>query len=256
MSAEEMVLCALERGFSSLGFSEHASQPIDPAYGLSAEAEYILEIQRLKAKYADRIRIFLGIERDAESSADRSLYEYVIGSVHYFRRGDVFFAADGRMEDVVRCRDAFFGGDGMAMARAYYDRLAGYVESYRPDIIGHFDVIRKQNDRARLFDTESAEYRNIACEALERMIGKTNLLEVNTGGIARGYVKSPYPELFILRRWRELGGRVVVSSDCHDGRFIDAGYDAAYSLIAEAGFKTAIALGAGDELWQEYWMGL
>lgn len=253
-TAEQMVNAAIERGLLSIGFSEHARQPIDLDYGLSAENEqaYIAEIKRLREKYSDRIRIWLGCERDAESVANRLYYDYVIGSSHYLVRGDEWYSVDGPLDQLIKCRDEFFGGFGIKMARAYYERFSEYIEEFAPDIIGHFDLVRKNNEDRRFFDEDGPEYRDMVNRALERMVGACDLMEVNTGGIARGTMNTPYPRPFILKRWRELGGRVIISSDCHRAEHIDTGYEQAEALIRDAGYRSIVALGTGEALFVEH----
>ncbi len=57
-------------------------------------------------------------------------------------------------------------------------------------------------------------YRAAALEALHAADPDATLLEINTGGVARGYRAAPYPALFLLREWRSMGGRSS-SSDAH-----------------------------------------
>ncbi len=247
-SAEQMVLSAIERGFASLGFSEHAVQPFDLAYCLSPQTErmYRLQIEWLKQHYAPALRVYRGIERDSESTAQRDDYDYVIGSVHYLPLDGEMVAVDSTKEQVDRLVGEGFSGDGLRYAAAYYERLASYIESYKPDIIGHFDLIRKTNGAGRYFNKAGEGYLRIAMEAMERMAFPGALMEVNTGAMARGYLLRPYPDLPLLRRWKQLGGRVILSSDCHDAELIDFGFESALELARQAGFKEAWALNPGD----------
>ena len=64
-----------------------------------------------------------------------------------------------------------------------------------------------------------------------------------------GLVFAATPEL--LGRWRELGGRVIIGSDCHDAEKLDWGFDAARALIEGAGYRTVWRLGDADELFVE-----
>ena len=166
---EEMVLSAIRAGFRSVGFSEHGTQGIDRFYGLR-EADvprYTAEVRALRDKYAGRIRVHLGIERDLYSSARREDYEYVIGSLHYIVRGDEFYAADGQLAPLVECRDRYFGGNGAALAREYYEKLAGYALDYRPEVVGHFDLIRKCNGDGALYDPDDPALLKAERAALE-----------------------------------------------------------------------------------------
>lgn len=243
-SAEQMVLSAIERGFQSLGFSEHAVQPFDRDYCLSeqAEAQLIAEVDRLRQKYRDRIHIYLGSERDLYAVPGRNGYRYVIGSVHYMMLDGEYIAVDGPKEQLRRLIREGFQQDGQRFAARYFELLAGYIEDLRPDIVGHFDLIRKHNPDGRLFDTDSKAYRRSAFEALERIAKTGALLELNTGAMARGYLDMPYPEPTTLKFWRELGGRIILSSDCHDAALIDYGYTQALALARHVGYREAWAL--------------
>ena len=250
----EMAEAAIAKGFHSLGLSEHGGQTLDAIYGLSPEGEraYIAEVSALKAQLAGRLKLWLGIERDQYGEVDRASYDYVIGSKHYIVDGADFFAVDSARETVLAGCERHFGGDWYALAERYFGEIADFVTDYRPDIIGHFNLLVKHNGDGRLFDEDSPRFLDAGFCALERMAATNALLEVNTGAIPRGYRDVIYPSLKLLRRWRELGGRAIVSSDCHDARYLDAAYDRAYALLRAAGYKTAWALGAGDQLFEEY----
>ena len=204
------------------------------------------------AQLAGRLKLWLGIERDQYGEVDRASYDYVIGSKHYIVDGADFFAVDSARETVLAGCERHFGGDWYALAERYFGEIADFVTDYRPDIIGHFNLLVKHNGDGRLFDEDSPRFLDAGFRALERMAATNALLEVNTGAIPRGYRDVIYPSLKLLRRWRELGGRAIVSSDCHDARYLDAAYDRAYALLRAAGYKTAWALGAGDQLFEEY----
>ena len=62
---EEVVLSAIEKGFSSLGFSSHAPTDFDKSYCLKDVEEYLSTIRTLKEKYQKDIQIYVGIEEDA-----------------------------------------------------------------------------------------------------------------------------------------------------------------------------------------------
>ncbi len=249
-TAREMVEMAIAKGFVSFGLSEHAE---DGIFGLSIEDEqaYRAEARALQAEYADRIRMWVGMERDSIGIFDRENYDYVLGSVHYVPHGDELVAVDGDTDRILRCIKEEYGGDPLRYAAKYFERLADYICAYRPQIIGHFDLPRKWNAKLHLFDTESPAYRRIAIEALERMAETGALLEVNSGAIARGYMDDVYPEQFELEYWRKLGGRAIVGSDCHLAKDLDTGYDKARARLLAAGYESVVLLGDKDELFME-----
>lgn len=67
---EALVISAIEKGFSAIGFSGHSYFEIDKSYSMNAESEkmYFSDILSLKSKYKDKIEIFCGIEQDFYSA--------------------------------------------------------------------------------------------------------------------------------------------------------------------------------------------
>ena len=240
-TAEEMVQKAIELGFHSLGFSGHAPMPdsIPAAYAMTKEdvPKYVAEVEGLKEKYADKLEIFTGIEFDALSELDLTDFDYVIGSVHYIRKGDIVVDFDISADGVKKIIDEIYGGNGMQFAREYYEELARLPESVTPDFVGHFDIVAKHCEKIPFFDIESKEYKNYALEALHALAPKCRFYEVNVGGIPRGYRLSPYPPKFILKEMRELGCGLVITSDCHNKDYLNTGFDEAVDLIRDCDFN-------------------
>ena len=251
--AEDTVLAALGKGFRSLGFTSHAPQHFDLPYAVrpDREGDYIREIRALADKYRSRITIRCGIERDLFSCADVYPYDYFIASVHYLPCGAEIPAVDGSPECLAEAVRGFYGGSGMRAVRAYYSLLAAYARAWRPPVIGHFDLIKKNNAALGLFDENDPAYMEAVFEALKAIREAGSLLEVNTGGMARNVVSEPYPSAAVLRMWRGMGGGVTVSSDCHDARFLDYAFDQVPDILSGAGFDRVFVLGTGKALWEE-----
>lgn len=252
-TAEEMVLSAIAHDFVSLGFSSHARQDFDLDYALDEadERDYLAEIGRLQARYAGDLRIWRGMERDSLAIAEREPFEYVIASVHYIACADgSVFPVDGEKEMVKGRVRAFFGGEGIRLAQTYYRILGEYVRTCKPDIIGHFDLVMKNNRDGLLFDESSPVYIKAATDAMDAAIAGCSLMEVNTGAIARSGAPGLYPDPSLLAYWRSIGGEVILSSDCHLARDIAAGYEAGEAAIRKAGYQKAAFLGRRDELFE------
>ena len=243
-TAEEMVQEALRQGFVSLGFSEHALQDFDFPYSLTDESErdYINTIQALKEKYQGQIALYLGIERDQLSTADGSKFDYVLASCHYAQTKQGPVAVDGDPKRLKSIVESDFNGDGLLLAKAYYQGLGQYIRDYRPDIIGHFDLVTKYSRNGELFDATSAAYQEIAFQALEEAYLGCTLMEVNTGALVRSNAPLPYPDLPLLQYWRRLGGDVILSSDCHHAPQLSGGYEKGLACIREAGFESVLYL--------------
>jgi histidinol-phosphatase (PHP family) len=92
----------------------------------------------------------------------------------------------------------------------------------------------------------------MAIDALHSMFETKAFLEVNTGGVARGYMTEPYPSVFLLKEWEDWGGEVIINSDCHDARLLDAGYDQAVEILLSLGYDHVVRLSPNPEkgMWE------
>lgn len=230
-SPEELVLEAIRLGCPEIGFSGHSHIP-GHRWCMTEEGTraYCAEVRRLQEKYADRITVRLGIEQDLLSTVDRSLYDYVIGAVHYVERDGKCFSVDASRESFLAAVQEVYAGDFYAFAEDYYALVATLPERMDCCIIAHFDLITKFNEGNALFDTEHPRYRAAADRALDRLAESDVLLEVNTGAIARGYRTTPYPEPCLIDRWLARGRELILSSDCHDRRFLLCEFDKLQTL--------------------------
>lgn len=236
---EEMVLTAIDKGFDSIGFSGHSYMDYFAEFSMDAEktAIYKAEIARLQQVYGDRIRIWRGLEKDNYTKVSTAGYDYLIGSVHAVQHGEDLLFIDWSADWVRASIDRVFGGDGMAYAKAYFQAVADLPKYGSFDILAHFDLLTKFNEREPdLFDMDCPAYRAAATEALEALAGKVKYFEVNTGAISRGYRTTPYPAPFILKEMKRLGFGAIISSDCHDANYLDCGYEEAKQLLLDAGF--------------------
>ncbi len=229
---EEMVLSAISMGLTDYGISDHAYTSFDLGYCIPREriGEYKQTVLSLRDKYADRIRIWLGIEQDIYTELPAEGYDYVIGSVHYLKVGEEFFPVDGepwKLEDVCK---RHFGGDFYALADAYYDAVAGTVRRTGADIIGHFDLVTKFNEKYGYFDPADDHYRQAWKKAADALLPEGKPFEINTGAISRGWRTMPYPSAEICEYLRDQGAKFIFSSDSHAADTIAYRFDLLESL--------------------------
>lgn len=224
---EELVREALDLGIETLGFSDHQTTPFDLTYCIQPGRldDYREEILRLKKKYEGKIDIRLGIEKDYYGEKDDFDYDFVIGGVHYIEKDGNYLSVD-ESEEVTREQiDTYFGGDVRAYVKAYYETVAGVAEKTGCDIVAHLDLISKFNEGGTLFDEESVWYRRLANAAVAHLAKSHPIIEINTGAMARGYRKTPYPADFLIREAGRLGLQMILSSDCHDKTQLTFGFD-------------------------------
>ena len=238
---EEIVLKAIEKGFDSIGFSEHTYMDFsDYPYQMKVEEmpKYKSEICSLKEKYKNQIEIFCGLEYELFSEVPVNDFDYLIGSVHYLDFNGKKLGFDGGLQEASDFINENFDGDGLKFAKKYFETLLLLPQKHNFDILGHFDLLTKTNELRPFLDVTSKEYLNYGYEAIHNLKGKIPLFEVNTGAIARGFRTSPYPQIEFIREFKNCGFGAIITSDCHNKDFIDCYYNEAKELLAEAGYNT------------------
>jgi len=237
--AEDMVLSAIQRGFVSLGFSDHGFTEYDScSMSLETEKAYRAEICRLKEKYKGQIEIALGYEHDFHTpDTDLSPYDYVIESVHVFYRNGVYMPIDYTKDVFVSAVERLYGGDFFEMARDYFRCVCESIQNFPAQVVGHIELITKFNEDGSLLDVSDRRYVDAALETVHYAAEKDMLVEINTGAISRGYRTQPYPSPILLRELKRLGGRITITSDCHNADWLDFSFDQAAQLAVDAGFR-------------------
>jgi len=245
---EEMVKVAISKGFHTLGFSEHGYTPYG-RFCMKPETEplYRQEINRLKEKYRDQISILLGYEHEYYSPLNVSEYDYYIESVHLVScQGDMIFV-DRSRDCLLDALQKYYSGDAYAMCRDYFRTVSMSCANNDALIIGHIELIMKFNENRDIFDDEHPTYLKYAYEMLDTVVNSGMLVEVNTGAISRGYRKEPYPGRNILKKLKEMGGRIIITSDCHNAEWLDCGFELSADIARECGYRTAWMM-KGNEL--------
>ena len=242
---EEMAAAAYAAGVRYFGVSCHSHTPIPTDAGCVLPADmtaYRAAVLRLREAYRGRMEVLLGIEWDSCADVTPEGFDYWIGSVHYLRTGaDRYDAVDWDAEKLLACRDEVFHGDMPALTGAYFAQVA-QVAANRPTILGHIDLITKLNAGGRFFDEEAPRYKSAALDALHAADPASTLLEVNTGAMARGCRTAPYPAQFLLKEWRQMGGRIILTADAHSALAVTYGYDTAAAHAKAAGFTRSALL--------------
>ncbi len=193
-SPEEMAAAALARGMEELGFSDHSHTPFDESYCIAAgrAAEYRARVEALKAQYAGRLRILCGLEQDVYSQPPEQPFDYLVGSAHFVRpRPEVYVPVDVSPEILARAAAHYYDADIYALCEAYFDTAGRVLEQTGADIIGHFDLIAKFQEREPLFNEAHPRYVAAWQKAVDRLLPYGKPFEINTGAMSRGYRTSP-----------------------------------------------------------------
>ncbi|HKU40623.1 MAG TPA: histidinol-phosphatase [Polyangiales bacterium] len=239
---------AIAAGFSHYGLSEHVPRYRDEdlfpgeedlgTAGLIAAFEaYTAHARALRERAQGRLDVLVGFESERLPPGDwaqrmRTLREhvapdYIVGSVHDVQGHVIDFSADKTREV------AELLGGVEAMQLAYFDALIDVIQTLRPEIVGHIDLIRK-------FDGPSASFaphvmRRID-DVLEAVRSAGAVLDVNCATHRRG-LGPVYPLPEILTRACAMGVGVTLGDDSHGAHDVGVGLDASMRAIATAGYR-------------------
>jgi len=242
-SVEENILKAIEKGFVSIGFSDHSYTEFDSTYCIKKEAEekYRQEVYALRDKYRDKIEVYCGLELDGYSEIDREKYDYFICSCHYVKVDGNFYSVDHCLDGHKMLLGEFFGSDSNRFAKVYYNTMTERVQLHKPDIIGHFDLVSKFG----FMKEESEEYRRTALESLVSCLEVTPVIEINNGSVSRGIRSVPYPAPYFLPEIKLHGGKILISTDSHKMCNLDFDFEDTVELLKTYGFKSIVILKNG-----------
>ncbi|MBE6534438.1 MAG: histidinol-phosphatase HisJ family protein [Ruminococcaceae bacterium] len=238
-SPREIIEQAIAQNMTAIGISDHSYTFFDEAYCISKEnnQKYIDELRALKAEYSSQIDVLVGIELDGLSNDyNKKDFDYVIGSCHYINFDGDYRSVDSSLKGVVEAINTLCGGDSLYFAKRYFETYSARIEAMRPDILGHIDLVAKLG----VIDEELPEYRKMAIQTLVDSLSHTNIIEMNTGAISRGYRKIPYPAPFLLKEIKERGAKIILSSDSHSKDTLTFFFDECLEILRNNGINSII----------------
>jgi histidinol-phosphatase (PHP family) len=236
---------AFERGIPEIAITDHLDfMPGAPAYEYADYGKREMIVRDAAERWAGKVTIRFGVELTYESRYEDQIrehlrthsYDYSIGSVHAMSDGPY---AHGRLTEWV-------AGKTLPEATApYFGEVAAAIRSGLFDTLGHMDMCKRWLVpwfKAPDFAAIPEVYEPLLVALVESGMA----LEVNASGL-RHQTGETYPGAWVVRRFRELGGRrVTTGSDSHLPRSFAFGLEEACEIVAAAGFDR-LALQRGVE---------
>ena len=259
-SLDEILDAAIACGYHTYGVTEHAPR-VEPKYLYEEELAlgwtvrtlddlfqvYAKELDAAREIYADRLQVLKGFEaevcppdRYAEimSAYKRNLnFDYVVGSVHYV--DDIIL--DYKTELFQQALEGCGGYENLAVK--YYETLADMAVQLRPEVIGHFDLIRKGFPASQ--DPHVPRILAAACNALEVVREYDGILDVNTAGYRKG-LGGTYPSRELIRLAKDMGIPFCFGDDSHAAADVGSGVEEARLCLLESGVSTITCLAPGE----------
>ncbi len=237
---KDMIESAIEKGLTEICFTEHLDLDYPEPPDLPPDAfeldisSYNKELTALRVEYRDRITIRYGIEigmqsqvaKENQAAADSSPFDFIIASQHLVDKRDPYypdFWAPDTVENIFK--------------RFFEQTLENLKLFTNYDVLGHLDYISRYVPKG---DT-TYSYERFADQIdaiLMHLIKNDKGLDVNSKVLAHSDTLPPNPCPEVLKRYRELGGRIITfGSDAHTPDRIACGFDKIHQIALDAGFS-------------------
>ena len=175
----------------------HAEPKQISAYLFRLFDEYYQEATRLRDKYAPQITILIGMEVDwvrpdsknlVKALLDKYQLDFFVGSVHHVHTIPIDYShelfCDAQRES---------GGSIEELYEDYFDHQYDMLETLKPSIVGHLDLIRLQSDHPNgSFKAYSKVWDKIL-RNLDLIVGYGGVIELNSAALRKG-LNEPYPK--------------------------------------------------------------
>lgn len=230
---EDMILSAIDKGIDEMAVTDHVD--FDDRYDYTDYNVYIPYFNELKEKYADQIKLTLGVEvgldnlvADKVNAFTKSFdFDFIIGSSHSVLTKDLYFD-----------RKDFFDGKSKEEAyNIYFDEMLKNINTCHDFCVyGHMDFVSRYGTY-RDNSLRYADYKEAIDKVLAALIEKGKGIEINTSGFRYG-IANTYPDIEILKQYKKMGGEIVtVGSDAHFVKDVADHAGFAYDMLYEAGFE-------------------
>lgn len=222
---ESVINKAIELKYIALGLSEHL--PRETQLQLYPEElelnlipkdldnqfkNYLLAAKSLKKSNQDII-LLVGAETefiDDSSIKICNLYrpelDYIVGSVHHVNQIPIDF------DEKMYLQALESSGSIEKLYEDYYDTQFEMLNKLKPEVIGHFDLIRIFN-KNRNFKVNEVIFNKIK-RNVDFIASYNGLVEINSRALKKG-ILTPYPDKFIIEYMKSKNIRFTLSDDSH-----------------------------------------
>ena len=231
---EEYLNIAKEKNVDEITFTEH----YDIYDGLKTNLKTLdidfYEEEYYKYKNDKKVKTNFGIEiglqpdiyEQIRNMVNKHNFDFIIGSSHITNKKDMsidktFF------KDLTR-KEAY-----LIYFKEVLENIKIYNEEF--DVYGHLDYVVRYGGYKEKYINYN-EFKEILDQILIELINKDKGLEINTSGIRYG-LNMPHPNIDILKRYKELGGRIItIGSDAHRIQDLASNFKEAYEILENIGF--------------------
>ncbi|KNC75616.1 hypothetical protein SARC_11864 [Sphaeroforma arctica JP610] len=223
------------QGFTCLGLSEHMPRckpqfmyPEEIECGLTPQSlediftQYVRTARSMQRSAADRITLLVGLESEYTCAADLETVarlrkthslDFIVGSVHHVEGIPIDFD-----DDCFQRAEALLGSTEAVFLR-YFDHQYEVIQHLKPEVLGHFDVVRLLRPGTPITEDVWAAIRRNVKLAIETGC----LFEVNASGLRKG-LAGAYPLPDIMHYIVQQGAKFTISDDSHSAEQVATHY--------------------------------
>lgn len=230
---EEVVRDAVSMGITELCFTDHVDYGVKTDWDSGERVvykagmarlnvdykRYYKEVLELRIKYADKIKLKLGMEFGVQMHTLEKYeklfagypFDFIILSLHQVENKEIW------------CKEFQEGRSWKEYNERYYREMLALVQNYKNySVLGHIDFITRYDDNGKY---PFEKVKPIIEEILKVVIADGKGIEINTSCYRYG-LNDLTPGREILCLYRQLGGRIItIGSDSHKredlGKYIE-----------------------------------
>lgn len=254
-SAEEMISAAAEKGFKTIGVSNHlichrglfhppVREPMFMEDFNEAEKIYMRHIEileNLKGKYNIDIKISFEADyypdkewrNNFEKMLKRLPVDYLVGTCHFLMSKDLSFLCN--IYHLKHLTTPLTAEQEKEYVKNYFANIVGAIKSGYYSFMAHLDY-------CTIFGLgESPEYDEDKYKIIEALRETKLPFEINTSGYNR--INRPHPAPWIIKELAKTGDvPVLISDDAHDPSQLGQHFEKAEALLQELNYKPRFTL--------------
>lgn len=228
-SIESIIIKAISMELNEICLTEHISfDHQDISYNFFDFEDYRNQIQRLSAKYSEKINIKKGLEigeyhlykDEFDKYFKENNLDFIIGSIHNIN-------GKGLRTNITE--------NGIKSTyENYFKEVIKFVQIGNFDVLGHLDLVQRYAFEAGgVYNFK--DYEDYIYDILKILISRGKGIEINTSGLSNSLL---FPKLEILHMYKYLNGEILtVGSDAHISNRVGENISYVYDMLKNIGFK-------------------
>lgn len=239
-SFESYIDNAISLGFREITFAEHAPLPTgfidttpdrDSAMEIEKIESYFSQIEKLKIKYREEIKVNSGLEVDYIEGYEEEIRSFLnefgprlddaILSVHFLKNGDKYDCLDYSPDTFNQMINEY--GSIEKVYQKYFETLQLSISAdlgdFKPKRIGHITLVHKFQLRYPTTYNSKQDLMRV----LSAVKNQGYELDYNGAGTAKPLCRETYPPKWVAKEAVKLGIPLVYGSDAHQAKELGQG---------------------------------